>query len=178
LISKHIVIASLIAVVGITSPLCVTYFVTPSLIDWYEDGYTIGATLDLTYVKPLNTIYDLSDGWTVVEQENKKWLEKTVSYEHGQWPDDVELNLATTEKHESGVEFRTFIHSNFSWIGPFPESFVFLDYTVVIIGGVISGIQSIMLVIKKSKPDIKNVYFYQIHHLVINYSKNVIVFHK
>lgn len=168
----------MIAVVGITGPLLVTYFATPSLIDWYEDGYTIGTTLDLTYVKPLNTIYDLSDGWTVVEQDNDRWLEKTVTYEHGNWPDFVKLNLVTTEKHKSGVEFRTFIDSNFGWIVPFPESFVLLDYTATIIGGVISAIQSTMLAIKKSKPDIKNVYFYQIHHLVINYSKNVIVFHK
>lgn len=163
---------------GIIGPITTSYYVTPFLSDWFEDGYTIGAELDVTYVKSFTTVYDLEDGWMFVEKDNERWLEKTFTYEHGEWPDDIQLNLATTEKHHSGVEFRTFVNSNLGWMGPFPESFILLDYVTGLIGGLISGIQSIMLTMKKSKPYMKNVYFYQIHHVIINYSKNLIVIHK
>jgi len=178
LISKQIIFAFLFTGMGIAGPFVTAYYVTPFLTDWFEDGYTIGTELDLTFVKPFTTVYDLEDGWTFVEKDGERWLKKTVTYEHGKWPDYVQLNLVTTEKHHSGVEFRTFVNSNFGWMGPFPESFILLDYAMGLIGGAISGIQSIMLTMKKSKPDMKNVYFYQIHHVIINYSKNIIVIHK
>lgn len=143
----------------------------PVLVEKYEDGYTIGATVDLTYVKPFNTIYDLENGWTIIDKGEGKYLEKTISYVQENLPDYVELHLVTTDKHKDGVEFRKFIDSTLGWIGPFPTIFlVYGDFSTIIFN-IMGGIQTIFIILKKSKLEAKIMYFYEIHYVVIHQIK-------
>jgi len=175
-ISKRLCFSLFFLIIGISGPVLLQYYTIPLLVETFEDGYTIGVIFDLTSVKPLNTIYDLADGWTVVDQGNERYLEKTVSYTQDNLPHGIEFNLATTEKHESGVEFRQFIISNLGWLGPFPESFVVFGNFSSIVFSVMGGIQTFLLILKSTKSEEKIMYFYEMHYVVIHHIKNSIFF--
>jgi hypothetical protein len=161
-------------IIGVSIPLIQQFVLIPLLVEKYEGGYTIGTELELTYAKPFTTVYDLENGWTYVEQNGKSWLEKTVTYPHGMWPDFVKLNLATTEKYKENVEFRKFTDSNFGWIGPFPESFsTYGDFSSILFS-VIGGMQTVLLILKKSKTEKEIMYFYEMHYVMIHHMKKSI----
>ncbi len=174
MISKRLSLALFYLIIGVTGPILLQYYLVPFFVEKYEDGYTIGVEIELTTVKPINSIYDLDENGKIVYQNSQMFLEKKYVYTPDTLPEGFDFHLATTEKHNSGVEFRKFIDSTFGWIGPFPNSFVTSGEILMIVGSGIAGIQTFMLTMKKSKSEEKILYFYEIRYLVIKYYKTYI----
>lgn len=175
MITKRLSFALFYLIIGITGPILLEYSVIPFFVEKYEDGYTIGVEIEFTTVKPIYSINDLDENGKIIYKDSQMLLEKTYVYTPDTLPEGFDFHLATTEKHDSGVKFRHLIDSTLGWIGPFPNSFVISGEILIIIGSMISALQTFMLTVKKIKPTEKILYFYEIHYLVVKYSKTTIL---
>lgn len=177
-VSKKMALAIIFIISGIIMPIFASEFLDGEInkmIEKYEFAVPIGVEIDLTTAQSMGdlVVKQKSETGEIIIGEGEIFLEKTYTYTPDTLPSGFDFHLETSDEYKESEKFQEVLDFWLGSIGHPPEVLDEMKKIPTIIGSIISGIQGILMVLRREKQDEKGYMFYECKHLVIVYIKKI-----